>query len=40
MRFRRCPHRSAEWKALRKQGYQTIAVNTAGIALLVRLEAR
>lgn len=40
MTFRRCRYRSTEWTALRAQGFLTIAVSKAGIALLLRLETR
>lgn len=38
MRFRRCAHRSAEYRQLRSEGFVTLAVSSAGIALLMRLE--
>lgn len=34
--YRRCEFRTAEWEALREDGYRTIAVNGEGIALLRR----
>jgi hypothetical protein len=38
MTFRRCVYRSAEWRDLRDEGYKTVAVNSAGIALLLLLD--
>lgn len=38
MTFRRVLHGSDEWRALRRDGWITLAVSSAGIALLMRLE--
>lgn len=35
MTFRRCKQGSAEFKALRAEGFRVVAINTNGIALLM-----
>ena len=38
MTFRRCRHRSDEWRRLRRDGWITLAVSNVGIALLMRID--
>jgi len=38
--YRRCEFRGAEWASWIADGFRTVAVNSAGIALLVREESR